>query len=178
MTDVIENSSGPGHAQLILHSIRASFPASFAERIAGDDHRSHRAQLGRSGEFCPGRKCGEERAEALHPALDERRSFSIRNFRYETGAPDWRDIPADLDLSAGNAGLRADAEHGSTPRQGFGHPFDEDGIDVKENKVTEGDFFATIYKALGVDPEAENYAGVRPIPLAPFGSKDVEGLLA
>ena len=126
MPEVIENTSGPGHAQLILHSIRASFPANFAGRIAGDDHRGHRAQLGRSGEFCLGRERGEERAEALHPALDERRSFSIRNFRYETGASDWRCIPADLDLSAGNAGLRADAEHGSTPRQGFGHSFDED----------------------------------------------------
>lgn len=55
---------------------------------------------------------------------------------------------------------------------------DEDGVDVKENRVTEGDFFATIYKALGVDPETENYAGVRPIPLAPFGSRVVEDLLA
>jgi hypothetical protein len=55
---------------------------------------------------------------------------------------------------------------------------DANGDDVKEGKVTEGDFFATIYTALGIDPEAENYAGSRPIPLAPFGSSVVQELLA
>lgn len=55
---------------------------------------------------------------------------------------------------------------------------DKDGIDVKDNPVTEGDFFGTIYKALGVDPEIENYSGVRPVPLAPFGHKVVTDILA
>jgi hypothetical protein len=55
---------------------------------------------------------------------------------------------------------------------------DEDGIEVKDNPVTEGDFFATIYQALSIDPTIENYAGVRPIPLAPFGSKVVSDMLA
>ncbi len=55
---------------------------------------------------------------------------------------------------------------------------DEDGIDVKDNPVTEGDFFATVYQTLGLDPTEENFAGVRPIPLAPFGSKVVSELLA
>ena len=54
---------------------------------------------------------------------------------------------------------------------------DADGKEVKDNPVTEGDFFATIYRALGIDPTTENYAGVRPIPLAPFGSKVVKALL-
>lgn len=54
---------------------------------------------------------------------------------------------------------------------------DLDGKDVKDNPVTEGDFFATIYKALGMNPNKENYQGVRPIPLAPFGSKAVADLL-
>jgi hypothetical protein len=54
---------------------------------------------------------------------------------------------------------------------------DEDGYDVKDNPVTEGDFFATIYQALSIDPTIENYAGVRPIPLAPFGSQVVQELL-
>jgi len=54
---------------------------------------------------------------------------------------------------------------------------DEDGVDVKDNPVTEGDFFATIYTALGINPTAENYAGSRPVPLAPFGSKVVKALL-
>jgi hypothetical protein len=55
---------------------------------------------------------------------------------------------------------------------------DEDGVNVKDNPVTEGDFFATIYQSMGLDPTAENYAGVRPIPLAPFGSKVVKDILA
>lgn len=54
---------------------------------------------------------------------------------------------------------------------------DEDGIDVKSNPVSEGDFFATIYQALSIDPKIENLAGVRPVPLAPFGSKVVSELL-
>jgi hypothetical protein len=54
---------------------------------------------------------------------------------------------------------------------------DEDGIEVKDSPVSEGDFFATIYQALSIDPTIENYAGVRPIPLAPFGSKVVNDLL-
>lgn len=55
---------------------------------------------------------------------------------------------------------------------------DEDGVDVKDNKVTEGDFFATIYTALGIDPTTENYSGVRPIPLAQFGHNVVKDILA
>lgn len=55
---------------------------------------------------------------------------------------------------------------------------DLDGVDVKDNPVTEGDFFATIYKALSINPRTENYAGVRPVPLAPFGSKVVSALLS
>jgi hypothetical protein len=55
---------------------------------------------------------------------------------------------------------------------------DDDGVDVREKPVTEGDFFATIYQALGIDPKQENYAGVRPIPLAPFGSNVVDEILS
>lgn len=55
---------------------------------------------------------------------------------------------------------------------------DADGVEVKDSPVSEGDFFATIYHALSIDPKEENFAGVRPVPLAPFGSKVVEGLLA
>ncbi len=54
---------------------------------------------------------------------------------------------------------------------------DEDGVDVKDNPVTEGDFFATIYQALGMDPETEHFTGVRPIPIAPFGSNVVQDVL-
>jgi hypothetical protein len=55
---------------------------------------------------------------------------------------------------------------------------DENGVEVKDNPVTEGDFFATIYQALSINPKKENYAGLRPVPLAPFGSKVVKDLLA
>jgi len=54
---------------------------------------------------------------------------------------------------------------------------DAKGIEVKDNPVTEGDFFATVYQALSIDPETENHAGLRPVPLAPFGSKVVKELL-
>ena len=67
------------------------------------------------------------------------------------------------------AGIKRGLVYGST---------DADGVDVATDQVTEGDFFATIYKSLGINPAAENYSGVRPIPLAPFGSKVVEELLA
>lgn len=53
---------------------------------------------------------------------------------------------------------------------------DIDGIEVKDKPVTEGDFFATIYHALGINPKVENLAGVRPVPLAPFGSQVVHEL--
>lgn len=55
---------------------------------------------------------------------------------------------------------------------------DQDGHDVKSNPVTEGDFFATIYKALGIDPKTEHLAGLRPVPIAPFGSNVVGDLMA
>ncbi len=55
---------------------------------------------------------------------------------------------------------------------------DEDGVDVKTDPVTEGDFFATIYQALGINPQTEHYNGVRPIPIAPFGAKVVQDILA
>jgi hypothetical protein len=54
---------------------------------------------------------------------------------------------------------------------------DENGVEVKDDPVREGDFFATIYQALSIDPETQNYAGLRPVPLAPFGSKVVKDLL-
>ena len=41
-----------------------------------------------------------------------------------------------------------------------------DGKELTLAYRTEGDFFATIYKALALNPEAQNYAGVRPVPVA------------
>ena len=50
-------------------------------------------------------------------------------------------------------------------------------LDVKDSPVTEGDFFATIYTALDVDHRTEHFHGLRPVPVAPFGSKVVTDLL-
>jgi Protein of unknown function (DUF1501) len=38
-----------------------------------------------------------------------------------------------------------------------------DGMDVKDKKVTEGDLFATIYTALGINPHKKHYVNSRPI---------------
>jgi len=66
-------------------------------------------------------------------------------------------------------GVKAGYTHGQT---------DANGDDVLSGKVTEGDFFASIYGALGINPAEENLAGSRPVPLAPFGSQVVKELLA
>lgn len=55
---------------------------------------------------------------------------------------------------------------------------DEKGILVAENPVSEGDFFATVYTALGIDPESEHFVGTRPIPITLQGSQPVKELFA
>jgi len=54
---------------------------------------------------------------------------------------------------------------------------DADGKEVKDDPVTEGDLFATIYAALGINPRARHYHGVRPVWLTPEGAKPVKELL-
>lgn len=54
---------------------------------------------------------------------------------------------------------------------------DKEGRDVTQGQVSEGDFFATVYQALGIDPTTEHFAGSRPVPIAPFGSSVVQELL-
>ena len=56
-------------------------------------------------------------------------------------------------------------------------PTDADGKDVKDNPVTEGDLFATIYTALGINPRAKHYVGTRPIWATPEGAKPVRAIL-
>lgn len=51
------------------------------------------------------------------------------------------------------------------------------GVGVKDNPVSEGDLFATIYTALGISPEAKHYVGPRPIPVAPDNSKVISEVL-
>ena len=50
-------------------------------------------------------------------------------------------------------------------------------VEVKDDPVTEGDLFATIYAALGINPRARHYHGVRPVWLTPEGAKPVKELL-
>jgi hypothetical protein len=55
---------------------------------------------------------------------------------------------------------------------------DVDGKDVKDNPVSEGDLFATIYSALGINPRVKHYVGVRPVWATPEGSGALKELLA
>ena len=54
---------------------------------------------------------------------------------------------------------------------------DADGKTVKDNPVSEGDLFATIYAALGINHRAKHYHGTRPVWLTPEGAKPVKELL-
>ncbi len=54
---------------------------------------------------------------------------------------------------------------------------DRDGFEVQDNPVSEGDYFATIYKTLGINHRAKHYLGSRPIWATPEGSKPIKELL-
>jgi hypothetical protein len=54
---------------------------------------------------------------------------------------------------------------------------DDDGKEVKDNPVSEGTLFATIYSALGVPHRAKHYVGTRPIWATPEGSKPIPELV-
>jgi hypothetical protein len=55
---------------------------------------------------------------------------------------------------------------------------DADGKDVKDNPVSEGDLFATIYTALGVNPRVQHQVGTRPVWATPEGSRPIREILA
>lgn len=69
-------------------------------------------------------------------------------------------------LSGG--GVKGGQHHGQTTA---------DGRDVKDSPVSEGDLFATIYTALGINPRVKHYVGTRPIWATPEGSKPLRTLL-
>ena len=52
-----------------------------------------------------------------------------------------------------------------------------DGFEVQDHPVSEGDYFATIYKTLGINHRARHYLGSRPIWATPEGSKPIKELL-
>jgi hypothetical protein len=65
-------------------------------------------------------------------------------------------------------GIRGGQVYGAT---------DADGREVRDNPVGEGDLFATIYTALGVNPRVRHYVGTRPIWATPEGSRPIQALL-
>lgn len=54
---------------------------------------------------------------------------------------------------------------------------DRDGFEVAENPVSEADYIATIYKAMGVDHRAKHFLGSRPIWATADGAKPIDQLL-
>ena len=55
---------------------------------------------------------------------------------------------------------------------------DSKGLTVADEEVDAGSLFATIYKALGINPQKNYYVGSRPIPLTDPGTKPVKAVLA
>lgn len=55
---------------------------------------------------------------------------------------------------------------------------DDDGQHVKDGEIGAGDLFATIFKALGIDHHKEYMLGSRPVPIADFGARPIDDVLA
>ncbi len=55
---------------------------------------------------------------------------------------------------------------------------DAKGDRVVDGEIGAAELFATIYKALGIDPQKNYHVGARPIPLTEPGTKPIEAVLA
>ena len=55
---------------------------------------------------------------------------------------------------------------------------DEDGQTVAEGEIGAAELFATIFEALGIDPQKEYYVGSRPVPLTDVGTLPVTAVLS
>ncbi len=55
---------------------------------------------------------------------------------------------------------------------------DEDGHKVADGEVGAPELFATIFQALGIDPQKEYHVGARPIPLTDIGTLPIREILA
>jgi uncharacterized protein (DUF1501 family) len=55
---------------------------------------------------------------------------------------------------------------------------DANGNKVVDGEIGAAELFATIYKALGIDPQKNYHVGARPVPLTDPGTKPVEEVLA
>ena len=72
-------------------------------------------------------------------------------------------------VALAGCGIRGGIAYGTT---------DRDGATVSENPVSEGDLFATIYTALGVNPRVRHHIGTRPIWATPEGSGPVQAIMS
>jgi hypothetical protein len=72
-------------------------------------------------------------------------------------------------MSMTGCGVKGGACYGKT---------DATGNRVVEGEIGAGDLFATIYRALGINPQKNYYVGSRPIPLTDPGTKPVKEVLA
>jgi uncharacterized protein (DUF1501 family) len=77
------------------------------------------------------------------------------------------------------------SEFGRTPLSGCGikggsvyGKTDEKGDKVVEGEIGAARLFATIYKALGINPQKNYYVGSRPVPLTDPGTEPVKEVLA
>lgn len=70
--------------------------------------------------------------------------------------------------SLSGCGIRPGVVYGKT---------DPDGKTVTEGEIGAGDLFATIFKAVGIDPHHEYQYGARPIPLADPGTRIITDIL-
>jgi hypothetical protein len=66
-------------------------------------------------------------------------------------------------------GIRGGQVYGAT---------DADGREVRDNPVSEGDLFATIYNVLGINHRTRHYVGTRPIWATPEGSRPIRALIS
>ena len=55
---------------------------------------------------------------------------------------------------------------------------DEDGQTVAEGEIGAAEMFATIYKALGINPHKDYYVGARPVPLTDPGTSAIDEVLS
>ena len=67
------------------------------------------------------------------------------------------------------SGIKGGSVYGAT---------DKDGEHVKDNEIGAAELFATIYKAVGIDPHHEYMVGSRPVPLVDLDKDPVKEVLA
>lgn len=72
-------------------------------------------------------------------------------------------------MSLTGCGVKGGAVYGKT---------DATGNRVTDGEIGAGELFATIYKALGINPHKNYYVGSRPVPLVDAGMKPVKDVLA